>query len=254
MSYSLTTQALRRMAATIEQQSITAAAGSAMKWKYAVPEPKQAAVLAMLVATTSPASHHAMDALSVLFTVRSRMLRKHAGEVSFPGGALDATDSSILAAALRETREEIGVESVLVLGALPTLPDRSLRIKVSPFLGVACWRPYCGGDLDSAAEEARHWGSIPESQMGSVRVKTVEELGMTMNRDEVDSCFSVTLRDLLDPKKRRMQDFRDGTGLKIPVWNGPNNEQIWGLTAFVLDNLLKTVVAPSLDVEYGQTE
>lgn len=56
----------------------------------------------------------------VLFEVRSFTMRKQPGDISFPGGRIDATDSSPLAAAVRETSEELGVDpkTINVLGQL----------------------------------------------------------------------------------------------------------------------------------------
>ncbi|MBI5444754.1 MAG: CoA pyrophosphatase [Deltaproteobacteria bacterium] len=58
--------------------------------------------------------------LAVLFTVRTAHVEQHKGEISFPGGRVDAEDADTLAAALRETWEEVGVrpEDLKVLGAL----------------------------------------------------------------------------------------------------------------------------------------
>lgn len=76
------------------------------------PEPQPAAVLIPLVTRRE---------LSVLFTQRATQLRNHAGQVSFPGGRIEATDGSPAAAALREAREEIGLDErfVSVIGYLP---------------------------------------------------------------------------------------------------------------------------------------
>ncbi|MFJ7736266.1 NUDIX hydrolase [Lysinibacillus sp. NPDC097287] len=56
----------------------------------------------------------------ILFEVRSFTMRKQPGDISFPGGRIDATDSSPLAAAVRETSEELGVDpkSINVVGQL----------------------------------------------------------------------------------------------------------------------------------------
>lgn len=60
------------------------------------------------------------DEWHVLFEVRALSMRKQPGDISFPGGKIDATDASPLAAALRETHEELGVdiEKISVLSAL----------------------------------------------------------------------------------------------------------------------------------------
>lgn len=56
----------------------------------------------------------------VLFEVRSFTMRRQPGDISFPGGRIDATDESPLAAALRETHEELGIqpENVKIIGNL----------------------------------------------------------------------------------------------------------------------------------------
>jgi 8-oxo-dGTP pyrophosphatase MutT (NUDIX family) len=58
---------------------------------------------------------------SLLLTTRAGHLRQHAGQISFPGGRIEAGDDDVLGAALRETQEEIGVEPSYVqpLGFLP---------------------------------------------------------------------------------------------------------------------------------------
>ena len=76
---------------------------------------RQAAVLMPLVQRET--------GLNVLFTRRADHLHHHAGQISFPGGRIESTDSGPVAAAIRETREEIGVEQryVQVIGTQPTL-------------------------------------------------------------------------------------------------------------------------------------
>ncbi|KAJ3031133.1 UNVERIFIED_CONTAM: nudix (nucleoside diphosphate linked moiety X)-type motif 8 [Siphonaria sp. JEL0065] len=186
--------------------------------------------------------------MAILFTVRSKLLRTHSGEVSFPGGRVDPTDVSPLGAALRETHEEIGVESssLLVLGPLPRMPDRSGSTEVFSFVSIACWMPWTDNDASlHATGGIRTLEDLPKSQWDSLRMKSVEDLKLVLNRDEVDSCFIVPLDELLDPSKRSEEDFRGSKGIKIPTWFGPNQERIWGLTAFVLDHLLKHVIVPA---------
>ncbi|KAI8616223.1 NUDIX hydrolase domain-like protein [Chytriomyces sp. MP71] len=243
-SLSPTLRCLQRMAQIIETRNRTGA--GRMKWKYAVEEPRLASVLALLVATPSPVSERPADALSVLFTVRAKTLRKHAGEVSFPGGAVDSDDASLVAAALRETKEEVGVDSILILGQLPELPDKSLRTRVYPFLGVACSLPLSG--LESAQSDPPLFlHDVPESQVHAIRVKSPDELNMTLNHDEVETYFVVPVRELMNPRNQKMKEFRDGAGFQIPSWEGPNKQEIWGLTAYILNDLLKNILTPIFD-------
>ncbi len=72
----------------------------------------------------------------VLFTRRQETLRRHAGQISFPGGVRDAADATPLHAALRELQEEVGVgrERVQVLGTLDEIPTIT-EFRVVPFVG-----------------------------------------------------------------------------------------------------------------------
>jgi len=71
-----------------------------------------AAVLVPIIARATP---------TLLLTTRAGHLRRHAGQISFPGGRLEASDADPIAAALRETQEEVGIAAdfVRVLGFLP---------------------------------------------------------------------------------------------------------------------------------------
>ena len=92
----------------------------------------------------------------VLLTRRTRNVRHHKGEISFPGGAMDREDASLLETALRETEEEVGIrrEDVTVLGELDDIRTLS-RYRVSPFV-VTFPYPYpyvvCDAEIDELIE------------------------------------------------------------------------------------------------------
>ena len=81
--------------------------------------------------------------LVIPLTVRHANLRAHAGEVSLPGGAVDATDASPEAAALREAWEEVGIppSDVRVLGSLDQVWIPVSNFELQPFVGALATRP-----------------------------------------------------------------------------------------------------------------
>jgi 8-oxo-dGTP pyrophosphatase MutT (NUDIX family) len=83
----------------------------------------------------------------VILTRRRGDLRRHAGEISFPGGRQDAGDASLGDTALREAEEEIGLArgDVRLLGELPPTSTFATNYVIHPFVGVIpaglAWRP-----------------------------------------------------------------------------------------------------------------
>ncbi len=100
----------------------------------------RAAVLVPLFLGTNGALH-------VVLTRRRDDMRRHAGEVSFPGGRRDDGDADLRATALRETHEELGLppEAVELVGALQPTPTIATGYAVYPFVGLIepgfAWRP-----------------------------------------------------------------------------------------------------------------
>ena len=144
---------------------------------------------------------------AVLFTLRAQGLSSHAGEVSFPGGHKDVEDVSIAATAVRECREEIGLAPDRLLGLWHDVPNRTRTTAVTPVIG---------------------W-------LGAVDVDTLQP-----NPGEVSQAFCVPIRDLLDPKLRSTQSFKNGR-VNFPVFEG-GPHRIWGLTAFILASVLNSLV------------
>src|SRR5690606_3154357 len=71
-------------------------------------------------------------------TVRTHTVEHHKGQISFPGGAFEAHDSSLEDTALRETFEEIGLarELVQIVADLPDIPTIATQFRVKPFVGL----------------------------------------------------------------------------------------------------------------------
>ena len=159
----------------------------------------------MLVAVTDRAEP------GVILTRRTETLRKHAGQIAFPGGRIDSTDADAVAAALREAWEEIGLdpEKVDVIGAV----DRYRTITgfdVTPVLAV-----------------------VPEG------------LAFTPAEAEVADVFEVPLAHLLNPANHvaasgewrgRIRHYHEIN------WQG---RRIWGATAAMIVNLSRRLAWPA---------
>ena len=142
-------------------------------------------------------------ALHVILTKRASHLKHHPGQIAFPGGKQDEGDADVVAAALREAHEEIGlpVDNVDVLGLLPT-HETVTNFIVTPVIGLV-----------------RNDFSI------------VPEMG------EVDEVFSVPLAHISDPARFSIQSRRwmGHRRFYFTVPFGPY--YIWGATARILRGL-----------------
>jgi len=148
---------------------------------------------------------------TVLFTVRAAHLRKHAGQISFPGGRLEAEDVDPLGAALREAEEEVGIAAGWV-EPLGYLPDHVVisGFRVTPVVG---------------------------------RVRPLGE--PSPDRAEVAHVFEVPLDYALDPGRYR-QVRRRVRGVEIDsheLWHGEH--RIWGATAAILTSLAELLREPA---------
>lgn len=108
---------------------------------------------------------------------RASTLRFHAGQVALPGGRVDETDAGPVETALREAREEVGLESVGVdvLGTLPALWVPASNYDVTPVVGV-----WPGGPLrpvDPAETASVHQHRVSELASAAVRATAVHPLG-----------------------------------------------------------------------------
>ena len=143
--------------------------------------------------------------LTVLFTQRTAHLRRHSGQVSFPGGRTEPSDATPEFTALRETHEEIGLppQRVEVLARMPEYLTRT-GYRVTPVIGLVA-----------------------------------PPLVLTPDRSEVDDVFEVPLAFLLDPRNHR-RETRELAGRTVAYWVMQYGERrIWGATAGMLVNLYR---------------
>ncbi len=167
--------------------------------RYFPPQPVAASVLIPLVAHPGEPT--------VLLTRRARELRNHAGQVSFPGGRIEAEDSDPAQAALRETREEIGLDArfVSIIGFLPD------HMVISGF------------------------------RVTPVVARVTPGFQLRIDREEVEDAFEVPLSFVFDPLNHRMRRhrFRD-TDVEVEMVDIPYGEHnIWGATAGMLMTLYR---------------
>lgn len=99
----------------------------------------------------------------VLFVERARHLRRHAGQIAFPGGAVDPDDVDHAAGALRELYEEVGIPAaaVTLIGALPVIRQERNVFAVTPFVAIV----RAGTPLVVDANEASAVHRIPLAEI-----------------------------------------------------------------------------------------
>jgi 8-oxo-dGTP pyrophosphatase MutT (NUDIX family) len=141
----------------------------------------------------------------LVFTERRADLRRHAGEISFPGGRQDEPDEDLRETALREAEEEIGLDRAHVdlVGALPPIGTFVTSYKVHPFVGL-----------------------VPHPR----------ELELTPSPDEVETVLAFTLEQLREGYGMRRL-VRRGVPIRTPTYE-VDGHLIWGATARILAELL----------------
>ena len=150
----------------------------------------------------------------VLLTRRSTKLSHHKGQISFPGGRQDKGED-LRATALREAREEMGIEEkdVRILGELDDMCTVSSDFCISPYVGLIPY-PY----------------------------------PFKVNRDEIEEILEIPFSAFQDESKFREElHLRKGEPLKVYFYDHAENT-IWGATARILKQLFEIVGGTQLPV------
>ncbi|WP_396654298.1 NUDIX hydrolase [Microbacterium enclense] len=198
------------------QALVDRATGGMFADLHALPVEGQARAAAVLILFGTldavPSAHTAASVpsdLDVLLLSRADTLRSHPGQVAFPGGRVDPGDAGPVEAALREAREETGLDpaGVGVIGTLRRVPLAHSRHVVTPVIG---------------------WWERPTP------VRAVDAAEST-------AVFRVPVADLLDPARRGVTALhRDGRTWRGPAFLVPHTSGthvVWGFTAMLLDGL-----------------
>jgi 8-oxo-dGTP pyrophosphatase MutT (NUDIX family) len=148
-------------------------------------------------------------AASVILTQRTGHLRSHAGQIAFPGGKIEPGDADAVAAAIRETGEEIGLDrnAITVVGQL------------DPYLSRTGYR------------------IVP------VLARVEPAYRLVLNANEVAEAFEVPLPFLMTPANHQ-RTSRTFNGRERYFYEMPFGERyIWGVTAGIIRRLYERVLA-----------
>lgn len=154
--------------------------------------------------------------VSLLYTLRTPFLKAHRGQVSFPGGKHENTDNTFVNTAIRETVEELGLESN--------------RIEI-----------WCSGQWMNTR---KGFSVVPV--VGRIKNDLVLQ-DLNINTSEVQEVFTISLEELCKPSNLGYTQVRTSISsslASVPVYLG-GKHKIWGLTAFLTYIFLKCLLPKS---------
>lgn len=144
----------------------------------------------------------------VLFTRRTDTVEHHKGQISLPGGREDAGDSGLLATALRETEEELGIppDRIEILGALDDAYTVVSGFVITPYVGV-----------------------LPHP------------IPLRISPHEIAEVLTVPLSTFRDPSRVRVEEReREGERIQVYFYHHGRHE-IWGATGRIMKNFIDVV-------------
>lgn len=148
-----------------------------------------------------------VEGMSVLLTRRTPHLSAHAGQIAFPGGRIDDGDADAVAAALRETEEEVGLprEHISVIGRLDTYVTGT-GFEITPIVGIIA-----------------------------------PPFPLAARPFEVDEVFEVPLAYIIDPRNHRRTERIFENRVRVFYVLPYQDRNIWGATAGMLVNLAEVL-------------
>jgi 8-oxo-dGTP pyrophosphatase MutT (NUDIX family) len=164
------------------------------------PNPQLAAVLILLYPVN--------NIIHTIFIRRSEFKGFHSGQISFPGGKKENSDSDLIYTALRESSEEIGIKiaDVEIMGGLTKLYIPNSNYDVHPFVGYIKFKPEWETDIN-----------------------------------EVKYIIEVPLKLFYNPNIRKKEKWNvNGSDIIVPFFNVKDNK-IWGATAMILNEFLNLI-------------
>ncbi|KAG5463858.1 hypothetical protein LSCM1_00030 [Leishmania martiniquensis] len=214
--------------------------------------PSQYAVLVLL----SPAATRSdFQDMCITLTKRSQMIGSHKGEMSFPGGRVEA-DETPCDAAQREALEEVGLlpSGYKIIGPLTPIATKRHGARVTPFVAVATKpaQPYCASPDEVASIHYLHMSGLLLTA-SSTHARVIKYRSLTSNCPCFFPCFfaspAQTVVSSAVRRSPRATLVADDCGFDPMLPEDFPGEMVWGLTSFVTCELVARVAKAITEAE-----